>query len=342
MSAAEGVSEQELAGLSPEERAALAGDEEDKSVLKEVADETAGDDADEGGDEDQDDAGDDVESDDADDDADDAGEEEDEGGEVGKAATPVPAGDDDEPFIPRYMAPAVEQYNEQVRALDAQRTEVIAQFKAGTIEPDAMDEKLREIESQRRDLDQRKLKADIAAEQHEQTAQQQWQWEVKRFLRNAAAEGVDYRVDAAQAALDAARKGADQAAITSAETALRSARMLNAALDAEVKALGSDERYRDKPSEWFLEEAHRTIRERFNLGRPAGDKPDGQRRPAGRKPDLRSVPKTLGDIPGAGTDDSSTGDDGFSHLDKLSGMDLESAVARMSRADQERWARGAA
>lgn len=327
-----GVSEAELAGLSPEERAALA-DEDEAGTLNEVVDETDDDAEDEDeskGDGKTESAATGDDADDADDDA----EDESKGDKPGAEAA-AEADDDDEPFVPRYVAPPVEDYDEQVKALSAQRVEALAAFKRGDLEAEALDAKIEEIETARRNLDNQKQKAELSAEMSEQSAKQQWQWEINRFMRNAAREGVEYRVTAAQAALEDAKKANDAAAIKQASEAVRSARVLNAALDAEVKALAEDPANAERSSEWFLEEAHRSIKARFNLGKPSGERP----RTASRKPDLRSIPTTLSTIPAAGSDDTSTGDDGFQHLKGLEGIELENAVARMSKADQERWLR---
>lgn len=320
----DGYTDAELAALSDEERAALGADDDEKDALTDVVGETDDDESDDAGT----DAADNEDK-DGDQDGDDTGEDADvtAAAPADKTQAKAPpadepavaaADDDDEPFVPRYVAPPVENYAEQVTALNTERAEVLAKFKSGDLETDEMDAQLRAIDDKRRDLDQQKFKADFAAETAEQTAQQAWQWEIGRFMRQAkAADGIDYKGDA----------------------------VMNAALDAQVKALGSDAKYADKPSAWFLQEAHRLIKGRFGKAPdPAADtgKDGGNPKPKpkipSRKPDLRGIPTTLSQIPGAGTDDSSTGGDGeFAHLAKLSGMELEAAVAGMSKAQQERW-----
>lgn len=57
-------------------------------------------------------------------------------------------------------------------------------------------------------------------------------------------------------------------------------------------------------------------------------------RVAGRMPNMAAVPRTLGDAPTAGVDTPASS---FAHLDGADTLALESAVARMSPADQERW-----
>lgn len=340
------VSDDELKGLSPEERAALGLDDEEQDALKDVVDET-GDEtdddqpADKGKAADDDDAGDDDEDADVDEDEED---DDTKGAKDDKPAKQAAADDDEEltPFVPRYEAPAVEKYDEQLKELSTQKSAVIAKFKAGEIEAEAMEQELDAIDTKRYDLERARTKAEMAAEQAEQSAKQQWEWEINRFMKSSAKEGVEYRVPVAQAALEEARKAGDADAIAQAERGLRRTRMLNAALDTVVKELGSDDRYSNRPSEWFLEEAHRQVKEQFNLGRPAAANDGGKKAGSGRRPDMSKVPRTLGDIPSAGSDDASTGDDEFAHLDKLEGLALEAAVRGMSPAQQERWARSAA
>lgn len=320
MSGGNDVTDTELAGLSEEERAALALDDDDKAALEEIAG-----DADDASETDDDDEqpekaapkanADDVVIDPTDE----------SGGEPTKAAPkaddaagkqPAAAAatdDDDEPFVARYVAPPVEDYDDQVKALREQRAQVLADFKSGAIEGDAMDEKIEEIESQRRDLDAQKQKAEISAEMAEQTSRQQWLYEVNRFVRNVAkTDGIDYKNDA----------------------------ILNAAFDTAVKSLANDEKNADKGADWFLEQAHAQIKARFRLA-PAANNGDGKTKVPSRKPDLRDTSKTLASVPAAGADDASAGDDGFKHIDELEGIEKEMAVARMSPAEQERWLKSA-
>lgn len=326
-------------------------DEDEQDALRDVVDDTADD---EGGADGKDKGeggnGADSDEDATDDDSDDDGEDgDDDAAADAKAVEQKPAAaadeaddddDDARPFIPRYEAPAVEDYDTKIKDLSTQRAAVIAKFKAGEIESDAMDQELEALDSKRSELDRARTKAEIAAETQAQAADQQWKYEISRFMRSASKEGVEYRIDSAQAALDEARKSSDAAAINTATINLRRTKMMNAALDTVVKELANDDANADRPSSWFLEEAHRQVKEQFNIKTATRDAPK-PKIPA-RKPDLRSIPKTLADVPSAGSDDASTGDDEFAHLDKLEGLDLERAVAKMSEAQKERWARSAA
>jgi hypothetical protein len=149
-----------------------------------------------------------------------------------------------------------------------------------------------------------------------QQAQQQWQWEVSRFMRTVKkTEGIDY-ADAKNA-------------------------HLNKFLDSAVKLLANDPDNADRDSEWFLEEAHRMTRARYSLG---GAPAQGAAKPSAngpRRPDLRSVPPSLSAVPNAGADDSSTGESEFAYLEKLSGLELEAELARMSPSKVDRYLRSA-
>lgn len=167
---------------------------------------------------------------------------------------------------------------------------------------------LKAYNTERENLLRRQLKAEIAAEQNEQNERQMWEYEISNFLDEHKEYG--------------------------------GSKLLHAALDAAVKELGADEANADKSFRWFLREAHKNVQKAFGRtdapddGKPSGDKPDADTKGKGRKPDLSLVPPTLGNIPAAGDN----GDDGeFSDLDKLSGIDLERALARLSDEQRNRY-----
>lgn len=309
------MDENDLAGLSPEEREALAGDDDERSALEEVV-------AEAGGAGDEDGAGDDAPA------GDDAGK----GADAPKAdaaSTDTPTettaeadDEDDAPFVAAFVPPSTEGLDEKLAALDVTRSEVVQKFRDGDITVDEMEDQLRALGTERDTLLTEKTKASVVAELATQTAQQQWQYDVNRFLKTTLkTEGIDYRAETEQG------------------------KRLNAALDMTVKLLANDSENASKDNDWFLEEAHRITKARFNLGAApaAGAKPvvtDPKAKAlADRRPNLKAVPQTLAHVPPAGSDDAATGDSEFAHLERLEGMELEAAIARMSRADQERWAR---
>ncbi|HWQ39183.1 MAG TPA: hypothetical protein VNM24_11355 [Burkholderiales bacterium] len=256
--------------------------------------------------------------------------------------------DDDEPFVPAYKVPPPENYEQRMADLDKKYDEVTAKFKSGEIELEDMLREHRAIDKERRELDAQKTKAEIAAEQAEQAAEQRWRWEVSRFMREAAKhEGIDYRVALHEAALEAAKKAGDAEAIKAAEAKVRTSRVLNGALDAEVKALAADEANADKSGEWFLAEAHKRVKAAFNLeGKSAKAAPEAKTKAVAsrRQPPVDKLPKTLGGLPAAGAVDIGRDGEGeFAEANSLlesgDSMALEAYIAGKSAEWQERWAR---
>jgi hypothetical protein len=83
---------------------------------------------------------------------------------------------------------------------------------------------------------------------------------------------------------------------------------------------------------WFLEEAHRIVRAKHNIQAPAAKTQTSTKRPA----PLSQVPKTLAGVPGPdGPGD--VGNDEFQDIDKLSGLELEDAVAKLSPAARAKY-----
>jgi hypothetical protein len=347
-----GFSAEELAGLSEEERTALiegeAGDEADADALREIAgeggdDAESGDDTASGGGDGDEDGGDgdqgneEGEGDAAASGQDDEGDAADgkgkkavgDGGDAAaEAAADADADDEAAPVnLPRYVAPPVENYDAQVKGLNDEQAKLLTDYKTGDIEDADFNAKQADRQGRREVLLSAKLKGEFSSEFNEQMARQQWLNEVDYFLRTVKKdEGIDYRA-----------KGNEK---------------FNTALDNAVKVLAADRENKDWTGEQFLTEAHEIVKARFKLsgrdaadgdygGKPAPKKGEGKPpvKPPSRKPDLKAVPKTLGGLPAAG-DEEAGADPEFSHLVKLAGIELENAVATMTPAQQDRWARG--
>lgn len=321
-----GIRDDELEGLSEEERAALADDDDEIDALRKIA---GGDD-----DEDDDDGGDDGDGNGSDDDAgDDAGSGENAasdpgsdsagaadaaeaagaaGGETPTAAASSPAAE----FIPQLNAEAPEGLADKIAELDTRATDLAAKFKDGEIDlPEFMAQK-DAIDRQRIDLTMQVKQAEWAKAQNESTQAQRWRWEQERFF------------------------GQDSAKVYQDP-------ILLAAFDASVKGLANAAANASRPAAWFLEEADRQVRARFNLGRenkPAGDenKPagDGKKAAANRQPDLSKAPKTLANLPAAEIPES--GADEFAYLDKLDGIALEVALRKLTPEQEARYLGAAA
>lgn len=278
-----GITTEELAGLSDEERAAL--EDEDQSESASANDE---DDQDEGSVEslpDTDSAYDD--DDDADGDED-AGEDEEDDPEA-----VVPA-----EFRPEMVAPVVEGAADRISELDSRLDALVEQFRDGEIDMATFLSEQGKINDERMEIKLAESQAEFAKTQNEATRDQRWQWEQERFFSQK-------------------------------HTAIYKDPILRAALAASVKTLDADKANAGKPLAWFLEEADRKVR-LLMAAKP--------RQP--KTPNLSAVPKTLATMPAAELPETGGGE--FAHLDKLDGLDLERALAKLSPEQEARYLRSAA
>ena len=292
-----------LATLTPEEREAIEGSEHseaDLEALKKVAGESDASDDDDG---DQDDA------DDGDDDA---------APIEGKTAPAEAAAEDDtedeapaRQAVPRYEAQLPSDYDDQIKALKDRDAELRQKFKDGEIDIDERDAGLAELSEQRERLLVARAKAEISQEMTQQTAAQQWQNTVNTFLARVAKEegGFDYRKDTAKAE----------------------------DLDGFVKMLANKQENADKPMEWFLQEAHKRVQALHGVA-PAPKRETVEDAKVKRKPPVDAAPKTLAQVPGS--DGPGDVDDQFADVTALDGWELEQAIARMTPAQREKFARG--
>jgi hypothetical protein len=290
--------------LSDEERAAISDglDESEIDALKAVAgDDGEGVEDDPGGDEDGD-------SDDGD--QDDGGEEEGNGQEAEAEEASAAPSDNDEPRRKGgYRAALPEGFAEQVAGIEAEQEVLADQFKAGDIDFDEYRASEAALYTRRDALSATRLKAEISAEMEQQSAEQQWQDAVNTLVGRVAAEDkIDYRKDA--------EKQRD--------------------LDAFVKVLAGDEKNATKPMRWFLDEAHKRVKALHGVASAPLVTPPAKLS-GSRRPNLSAVPKTLAHVPG-GDGPGDIGDE-FSGIDGLEGLELESAIAKMSPAQREKFAR---
>lgn len=297
------ILDEELLGLSDEEREALGNedDAEDRELLQSLLKD------------------DDADDDDEDDDAaaahgvaakaaaEDAGES---GGltENGQQGD-EPAGPGE--FQPMYVAPPVEGYAELMAGLAQQQAALAKGYEDGDYDLGEYQAKLRQLTEQEWALRERQLKANLAAEQRSQQMAQRWQWEQERFFSQAANKA--YREDP----------------------------VIGPAFAAAVQLLAADASNDARPMNWFLEEADRLTRQRFRLPGDGQAGANGQNGtiPASQSRGGRArggqVPPTLGGLPAASIPD--VGGDEFSRLDRLEGMELEMALSRLSQAEADRY-----
>lgn len=229
--------------------------------------------------------------------------------EVDAPAEPEDDADDEEPearaedpvFAPVYQAPAVDDYAGRMAQIAEATREIAAGYEAGDFDLEEYQTRQRKLTELEWSLREANLKANLAAEQQQQSLAQRWQWEQDRFFG------------------------------TEANRAYREDPIVGAAFSTAVQALAANAAYDAKPMSWFLEEADRLTRAKFRVGNETV--PDNVRQLRTKRP---AAPPTLAGIPSAALPD--TGDpDEFSRLDRLSGMELEAALARLSQAEADRY-----
>lgn len=312
MSATQTLDAAALANLTDDEREAIeSGDmtPEELAAMQRIAGADGDDDGDDDGHDDDDDAG--------------------EGAapvEGAAAASAAPAADAGAPAAapaaaaqaaaPRYEAPLPADFDAKVQDLAGREAELKRAFRAGEIEFDDFEAKRDELLREREGLTIARTKAEIASEMTAQTAEQQWRSTVDAFL-TASAKAMDYRANA-EAMGD---------------------------LDAFVKMLAGKDANADKPMEWFLAEAHKRVMALHGGNAATAPAPAPAPAPAAtkaqaaaaRKPDPTTAPATLAQVPGGDGPGDVTGE--FGEVLSLDGMEYEAAIARMTPAQRERFAR---
>ncbi|WP_019703336.1 ATP-binding cassette domain-containing protein [Paracidovorax oryzae] len=212
---------------------------------------------------------------------------------------------------PTYKAELPADYEDKVAANKAALTDLRMRFDNGEVDAAEYHAKLDELQEQRADLREAKTRAQVASEMQEQAEAGAWLSAINTFVADAATKPelglVDYAKDQAKAA----------------------------DLDVFVKALAAAPENAAKPHRWFLEEGHRRV---VALHGIATAKPAAAA-PTTRKPDASAVVTNLADLPGGGGDADPVGDE-FAELDKLTGLDYERELGRLSPEKRERYLRG--
>lgn len=210
-----------------------------------------------------------------------------------------------------YKAELPADYEDKVAANKAALTDLRTKFDNGEVDAAKYHAKLDELQEQRADLREAKTRAQVASEMLEQAEAGAWLSAINTFVADAATKPelgvVDYAKDHAEAA----------------------------DLDVFVKALAAAPENAAKPHRWFLEEGHRRV---VALHGIATAKPAAAA-PATRKPDVSAVVTNLADLPGGDSDADPVGDE-FAELDKLTGLEYERELGRLSPEKRERYLRG--
>lgn len=193
----------------------------------------------------------------------------------------------------------VEDFDQKMADLNTKEDQLSEKFDDGELTQKEFRQQLREIDAERRSLENQHANY----ERQMDMKKAKWKWEIDTFMdQTKKKDGIDYKDDD----------------------------VFNAALDKVVRKLAQAPENQGKPDRWFLDEAHKEIKAKFNLKSASADpKADALR---DRKPNLDGLPPSLGTAPAAQTE---TGGDEFAHLDSLQGMALERALAKMT-SDQVR------
>ena len=311
----EQYTEAELALLSDTEREALTATDVDDEGLAEIA----GDDDDE-----EDDADDGTEEDDGAEDSDSEesgteGEQDDDPGEEQEQEDPAEEMllDDIPPvhFVPKLSGDVLPRFQQQIDALEgskqAERDALEDKFEAGDIDSKTYREQSRAIDSALR-AETRKIEA---ASQNAEINGQLWAAEQAAFFR-------------------------------ANKTYTREANpVLWGTLNQEVMRVANDPATAGLTGIQVLCLAKANVEKAFSAMFPGASKDKAPAEKPGKKP-VTPKPKaqrpnhqTLRDVPAADTAD--VGNDRFAHLDKLTGLKLEAAIASMSEADKQAYLSGA-
>lgn len=313
----ERYTEAELALLSDTEREALTATDVDDEGLAEIA----GDDEEEGDDDlEEGDGADEEEGADEGDPKHD-GDQDDDGEEQEEAEQEAPVEElslDDIPpvhFVPKLSGDVLPQFQQQIDALEnskqAERDALEDKFEAGEIDSKAYRESVRAIDSALR-VETRKIEA---ASQNAEINGQLW----------AAEQAAFFRVN---------------------KTYTREANpVLWGTLNQEVMRVARDPATAGLSGIQVLCLAKANVEKAFSAMFPGASKEKAPAEKAGKKPVTpkpkaqRPTHQTLRDVPAADTAD--VGTDRFAHLDKLTGLKLEAAIASMSEADKQAYLSGA-
>lgn len=227
-----------------------------------------------------------------------------------------------EPFAAKVSGPEVGDYDAERGKLLDERKELRAKRRSGDIDDDTYDERLDDVNERLAKLDTSHALAQQNQKTNREIEEQRWLFTVQTFKENLReAGGIDYDKNASAAA----------------------------AWDAHVKRLAGIKENDGKPYRWFLNEAHRAtvadIRataEALGLkvvdgkgAANAGDKAAVKAAIEQRRP--KADTKPLNGLPTSGGADDGQTQGEFAHLDRMSGVALERALAKMSPEEQARY-----
>lgn len=221
-------------------------------------------------------------------------------------AEPAPAESDT--FQPVYKAVLPDDFADRQAGIKEQAEALAAKFKSGDLDFDQYRVEVDTLAKAERALDEVRIKASLSQEMTAQTAEQQWNHTIQRFISATAKDGgIDYSKDP--------EKQSD--------------------LDLFVRTLANDAKNADKPAEWFLSEGHKRVKVLHGIGLVTAA-PDNKN---SRKTPIGAAPKTLAQVPGGDGPGDVDGNE-FTDVDNLKGDAQEAAIAKMTTAQRERYMMG--
>lgn len=232
-------------------------------------------------------------------------------GEEDASAVPPPAGVDS--FRAQLAARGIpEDYEDQLKAANDAVEALDQRLADGEIDYAAHAKENRDLTTTLAELAAQKREAEFVAGNNEVMADQHWNWEVDRFVD----ENEQFKNPVVYGAL----RGA-------------------------LEELYAVEENSGKSYRWFLREAASSVQDAFNLDKKAlpaeeGTKDEEVQRTEQIQDEHKDKPqepppKTLGAVPAAAETEEST--DEFAQIDKLEGMDLEAALAKMPKAKVDQY-----
>jgi hypothetical protein len=256
---------------------------------------------------------DDDDSDDSDDDSNDGDDAGSDDHEDSHPATKVvsstaDADENEKAFRPQYKAELPADFDAQLADLKSQRTSLQQRFNDGDIDSSEYALALDENSDRRSELNSAKIKFDISADMEKQTGTQQWEWTANKFMLDAKSAGdIDYTKD---------KEKRDD-------------------FFGFMKVLAEKPENFDKDFDWFLSQGHkRTLAFHGLIGTMPGHIKKSEKGRS-RTPPTGSIAQNLANVPG-GDGPGDVGNE-FAALDRLEGFEFETALARLSKADQDRY-----
>ena len=205
-----------------------------------------------------------------------------------------------------------EDYEVQLQEANDMILDLDNQLQEGNIDYAAHAKQNRELTTTLAELGAMKREAEFVVGNNELMADQHWNWEVERFVE----ENEQFKNP-----------------------------VVYGALRGSLEELYADEENAGKPYRWFLRTAASGVQDAFNLPKkdlPAeeGTKDEEVVRTEQIQAEHKDKPqdpppKTLGAVPVASETEEAT--DEFAQIDKLEGMDLEAALAKMPKAKVEQY-----